>query len=176
MKEKPDVVVDVALVSMDLREKSELRVGDGGDVEECGLPFESLAPRDPLHTNVGLCAAIEQHRHDGRGPVVTGVHRVEDRRVPVEAMFVDGSLGVDVGTELKEDANGLSIAVLGRHVKKRDANERCELRSVLFEVSATDPRLYAAGAVVVLLATGIAILVPARRAAAADPAGALRAD
>lgn len=50
------------------------------------------------------------------------------------------------------------------------------LRSVLFEVSATDPRLYAAGTVVVLLATGIAILVPARRAAAADPAGALRAE
>jgi ABC-type antimicrobial peptide transport system permease subunit len=50
------------------------------------------------------------------------------------------------------------------------------LRSVLYEVSATDPRLYAAGTFVILLATGIAILVPARRAAAADPAKALRAE
>jgi putative ABC transport system permease protein len=50
------------------------------------------------------------------------------------------------------------------------------LRSVLYEVSATDPRLFVAGTLVVLMATGIAILVPARRAAAADPAGALRSE
>ncbi len=50
------------------------------------------------------------------------------------------------------------------------------LRSVLYEVSATDPRLYVAGTLVVLMTTGIAILVPARRAASADPAGTLRAE
>lgn len=50
------------------------------------------------------------------------------------------------------------------------------LRSVLYEVSATDPRLYVAGTLVVLLTTGIAMLVPARRAASADPAGTLRAE
>jgi putative ABC transport system permease protein len=50
------------------------------------------------------------------------------------------------------------------------------LRSVLYETSATDPRLYLAGVAVVALATGIAVLVPARRAAQADPAGVLRAE
>lgn len=50
------------------------------------------------------------------------------------------------------------------------------LRSVLYEVSATDPRLYVAGTLVVLMTTGIAMLVPARRAASADPAGTLRAE
>ncbi len=49
------------------------------------------------------------------------------------------------------------------------------LRSMLYEVSATDPRLYIAAAVVVLLTTAVATFVPARRASRADPAGALRA-
>lgn len=50
------------------------------------------------------------------------------------------------------------------------------LRNVLYEVSATDPRLYLAGTLVVLLTAMIATLIPARRAGAADPAGTLRGE
>lgn len=49
------------------------------------------------------------------------------------------------------------------------------LRSVLFEVSATDARLYIAGTLLALAITGVAILIPARRAGKEDPARALRA-
>ena len=50
------------------------------------------------------------------------------------------------------------------------------LRSQLFEVSATDPRILAAAAAVFLLVGTIAAWLPARRAAAVDPAATLRAD
>lgn len=50
------------------------------------------------------------------------------------------------------------------------------LQSMLYEVSSTDARLYVAAVIVVLLVTGVAMGIPARRASVADPAGALRAE
>ena len=46
--------------------------------------------------------------------------------------------------------------------------------SFLFEVSATDPLIYLAGVVLMMLMALLAAAIPARRAASADPANALR--
>jgi putative ABC transport system permease protein len=46
--------------------------------------------------------------------------------------------------------------------------------SFLFEVSATDPLNYLAGVVIMMLMALLAAAIPARRAASADPANALR--
>jgi len=48
------------------------------------------------------------------------------------------------------------------------------LRTLLFDVSATDPRFYAAAAVVVALVALAATYVPARRALRVDATEALR--
>jgi len=73
----------------------------------------------------------------------------------------EGSVVVGVGVAL-----GIAVSLASTRL----------LQSVLFEVSATDPRLYVAGTLTVLFTTTLALLVPARRAGAADPAGALRAE
>jgi putative ABC transport system permease protein len=49
------------------------------------------------------------------------------------------------------------------------------VRSFLFEVSATDPPVYAGGVLIMMLMALIASLIPATRAASADPVDALRA-
>jgi putative ABC transport system permease protein len=49
------------------------------------------------------------------------------------------------------------------------------LRSFLFDVSATDPLIYFASVVVMLLVALLASALPAARAASADPIKALRA-
>jgi putative ABC transport system permease protein len=48
--------------------------------------------------------------------------------------------------------------------------------SFLFNVSATDPLIYCAAAVAMMLMTLLASALPARRAASADPLDALRAN
>jgi putative ABC transport system permease protein len=48
------------------------------------------------------------------------------------------------------------------------------IRGLLFEVSATDPRLFAASVVAVALVAGAAVYSPARRAGNTDPAAVLR--
>jgi predicted permease len=48
--------------------------------------------------------------------------------------------------------------------------------SLLFGVSAVDPATYAAGVIVLLGAAGLASYIPARRALAADPIGALKVE
>jgi ABC-type antimicrobial peptide transport system permease subunit len=48
------------------------------------------------------------------------------------------------------------------------------LRDLLYEVSPTDPSIYVAGAIAVLVASVAAMYLPARRAGNADPARALR--
>jgi len=50
------------------------------------------------------------------------------------------------------------------------------LEGLLFGVQALDPPSLAAAALLLLITAGVAIWVPARRAAAIDPASALRAD
>jgi ABC-type antimicrobial peptide transport system permease subunit len=50
------------------------------------------------------------------------------------------------------------------------------LSSLLFGVSAVDPVTYVVGAIVLLIAAGLASYVPARRALATDLVGALKAD
>jgi ABC-type antimicrobial peptide transport system permease subunit len=47
--------------------------------------------------------------------------------------------------------------------------------SFLFQVSATDPLVYSAGVIIVMLVALLASLLPAARAASADPVDALRA-
>jgi ABC-type antimicrobial peptide transport system permease subunit len=46
--------------------------------------------------------------------------------------------------------------------------------SFLFQVSATDPLVYSAGVIIVMLVALLASLLPAARAASADPVDALR--
>jgi ABC-type lipoprotein release transport system permease subunit len=50
------------------------------------------------------------------------------------------------------------------------------LAALLFEVSATDPMVLALSATFLLLVAAVASWLPARRAAAVDPALALRAE
>jgi predicted permease len=50
------------------------------------------------------------------------------------------------------------------------------LSSLLFGVSSVDPPTYVVGAIVLLIAAGLASYVPARRALGADPIGALKSD
>jgi ABC-type lipoprotein release transport system permease subunit len=47
--------------------------------------------------------------------------------------------------------------------------------SFLFDVSATDPFIYVAGVLIMMLMALLAAALPAARAASADPAKALRA-
>ena len=64
---------------------------------------------------------------------------------------------------------GCGLGVLGSLAVSR------LVRSFLFEVSATDPLVYAAGVLVMMLLALVAALIPATRAASADPVDALRA-
>ena len=64
---------------------------------------------------------------------------------------------------------GCGIGVLGSVAVSRLVS------SFLFEVSATDPLIYAAGVGIMMMLALLASAVPARRAAAADPMDALRA-
>jgi ABC-type antimicrobial peptide transport system permease subunit len=64
---------------------------------------------------------------------------------------------------------GCGLGVLGSLAVSR------LVRSFLFEVSATDPDVYAAGVLIMMLMALFASLVPATRAASADPVDALRA-
>jgi ABC-type antimicrobial peptide transport system permease subunit len=64
---------------------------------------------------------------------------------------------------------GCGLGVLGSLAVSR------LVRSFLFEVSATDPLVYAAGVLIMMLLALVAALIPATRAASADPVDALRA-
>ncbi len=64
---------------------------------------------------------------------------------------------------------GCGLGVLGSLAVSR------LVRSFLFEVSATDPVVYAAGVLIMMLLALLASLIPATRAASADPVDALRA-
>jgi ABC-type lipoprotein release transport system permease subunit len=50
------------------------------------------------------------------------------------------------------------------------------MKSLLFGISPLDPVIYAAGPVVPITAAALASYLPARRAAAVDPAGTLPAE
>jgi predicted permease len=64
---------------------------------------------------------------------------------------------------------GCGLGVLGSLAVSR------LVRSFLFEVSATDPPVYAGGVLIMMLMALVASLIPATRAASADPVDALRA-
>lgn len=64
---------------------------------------------------------------------------------------------------------GCGIGLAGSYAASRLVS------SFLFEVSATDPFIYVAGVVIMILMAVAASAIPARRAAAADPMDALRA-
>ena len=64
---------------------------------------------------------------------------------------------------------GCGLGVLGSLAVSR------LVRSFLFEVSATDPLVHAAGVLIMMLMALVASLIPATRAASADPVDALRA-
>ena len=73
-------------------------------------------------------------------------------------------------------AGGVKLALLDAGWAWR-AQSRCHglWSSFLFDVSATDPWLYVLSAAVMLLLTMAASALPAARAAATEPIGALRA-
>jgi putative ABC transport system permease protein len=48
------------------------------------------------------------------------------------------------------------------------------IQSLLFEVSATDPMIYVAGALIMMVVALLASALPATRAASVDPIGSLR--
>lgn len=73
-----------------------------------------------------------------------------------------------VTSGLKMTMLGCALGVLGSVAVSR------LVRSLLFQVSATDPLIYAAGVILMLSLALLASTVPARRAAAADPVEALR--
>ena len=73
-------------------------------------------------------------------------------------------------------ASGLKLALLGCGLGMLGSIALSRIvRSYLFDVSATDPLLYALSAAVMLLLTMAASAMPAARAAATEPIGALRA-
>jgi ABC-type antimicrobial peptide transport system permease subunit len=63
---------------------------------------------------------------------------------------------------------GCGIGVLGSLAVSR------MVRSFLFDVSATDPMIYAAGVLIMMVLALLASALPAMRAASADPMAALR--
>ena len=67
-------------------------------------------------------------------------------------------------------AIGLAVGFVGALVTSR------VLRSLLFEVSATDPSVYVGVSLVLGLAAAIACWIPARRASRVDPIITLRAE
>ena len=75
-----------------------------------------------------------------------------------------------LGEGLAMAAIGLAIGLAAAAVLGR------ALTSLLYGVSATDPTAFAVSAVAAIVTTGVACLVPARRAARLDPAAALRAE
>lgn len=72
------------------------------------------------------------------------------------------------GESVRLAAAGLVIGLLAAVAFTR------ALRSMLFEVSTTDPPTYVVMALVLLATAGVAGWIPARRASRVDPAGALR--
>ena len=73
-------------------------------------------------------------------------------------------------------AGGVKLAVLGCGLGVAGSIALSQIvRAFLFEVSPTDPGLYALSAAVMLLLTMAASVLPAARAAATEPIGALRA-
>ncbi|HJU64741.1 MAG TPA: ABC transporter permease, partial [Gemmatimonadaceae bacterium] len=75
-----------------------------------------------------------------------------------------------VGRALRMAGAGVVIGLVGAWMLTRS------MSSLLFEVSPTDPVTFATISVLLLSIAGIASLVPARRAARADPVRALRGD
>jgi len=63
---------------------------------------------------------------------------------------------------------GLAVGIIGALALTR------LVESFLFGVSATDPMTFVAAAALLLLVTGVAAYLPARRAATVDPMAALR--
>lgn len=84
-----------------------------------------------------------------------------------------GATGQDVVRLLTTDslrpvALGLGLGVLGAMLSSR------VFAGVLYGVSALDPMAFAGAIVLLLLAAGLAVIVPTRRAASSDPAAVLR--
>jgi len=80
------------------------------------------------------------------------------------------TLGMILGQGMKLAALGVAIGVAGAFGLTRF------MESMLFEVSATDPRTFVVTALALLLAAAAACLIPAARATRVDPLVALRND
>jgi len=80
------------------------------------------------------------------------------------------TLRLILGQGMKLAAIGVVVGVLGAFGLTRF------MLTLLFEIGATDPMTFAAGAFVLLVAAAVACLVPALRATRVDPLIALRAD
>ena len=88
------------------------------------------------------------------------------------------ALGADrVGILTHVIIGGMRPVVIGIVVGLLAASQASRLlESFLFGVSALDPPTYAAAALLLMIVGVAACLIPGARAAAADPAGALRSD
>jgi putative ABC transport system permease protein len=81
---------------------------------------------------------------------------------PIQVYWLVGRQGLQLGV------GGVVAGVLGAMVVGR------AMRSILYEVSASDPALLVSSALLMLLTTLLASVIPARRAARLDPLTALR--
>ncbi len=96
-----------------------------------------------------------------------------NREIGVRLAF--GAQGRDVERLLLR--HGLSLAVIGVGLGVGTSVGLTRLMSsLLFGVSPVDPVTYLGGAIVLLSGAAVASYVPARRALAADPIGALKAE
>jgi len=104
-----------------------------------------------------LAYAVSQRAKEIGLRLALGASRAGVLWIVLRDCLVVAALGIAIGA-------GASLA-LGRYV-----------RTLLFEVSATDTVSLAAAVIVMFAVAALAGLLPARRAAAVDPATALRGD
>lgn len=123
----------------------------------------------------GLCTAFSSLALllTGIGLFGTLSFSVASRRNELGVRMALGAMGHDifsliVGQALRVTAIGLLAGIAGSLAVS------IYLKSLLFEVSPTDPLAYAAVAVLLLIAAGLASYLPARRAMHVDPVESLR--
>jgi hypothetical protein len=109
---------------MELGVEAALGVGDGGDVENDGLPFEAAAPHESLQPQIQVRTGLHQQLHHRATVVLVAVDGVEERSVAAQSDRVDVGADVHVDPGGEEHRRTARRVVFSTHVQGRHAAQR----------------------------------------------------